>query len=448
MSAAPVELEDFKKRNKKPIWGTFSVSVLVHILVIGSLGGVVVFKTLERPPAQFAPPPPPAQPRIEPRKLEHQVKVKQQQQKSGRPRVSPRLSANRISEFSLPEIKSAPAKVKDPLKSTDMRSFGAGGLGTGVGGGAGTGGLGLGTSPVMMFGIKTQVERVAVLVDLSPSMVEDERGGFPGFEALKREVKDLIRSLNDGSFFNIIVYDAHVNTFREEAALANRKNKEDASSWLDQYMADPYNFQADGTKVPFYKFKDTTPVLETHSGGYTRQDLAIAAAMESGVDTIFLISDGKFKIDKKAPPEALKAMEENQKNPKFLAAQAKAIAEWKEKQRLDTEERAKRGLPPRVVEGGGPEANFQHKAVGWGMYSDAEMLDYIKNLGKLLYADKGKKPPQIYVVGYISDPAAETFLRTLATRNSGVFRRTRTLVKPIEAGGTVPSKPPPASAGR
>lgn len=446
MSATPADLDDFKKRNKKPLWGTFSVSLVVHVVVIGLLGGVVVFKTLERPPAQFAPPPPPAQPRLEPRKLEHQVKVKQQQQKSGRPRVSPRLSANKISEFSLPEIKSAPAKVKDPLKSTDVRSFGTGGLGSGVGGGTGAGGLGLGNSQVMMFGIKAKTERVAVLIDLSPSMVEDERGGFPGFDALKREVKDLVRSLNDGSFFNLIVYDTNVNTFRDDAVLANRKNKEEGAAWLDQYMADPYNFKADGTRQPFYKFKATTPLLETHSGGPTRQDLAIAAAMESGVDTIFLISDGKFKMDKKAPPEALKALEEMRKDPKFQAAQAKSLADWKEKQRLDTEARAKRGLPPRVVEGSGPESNFQHKAISWGMYSDAEVLEYIKSLGKFMYAEKGRRPPEIYVVGYMSDPSAETFLRMLATRNSGTFRRTRALVKPIDGGSTATApKPTPAA---
>src|SRR5882757_3877239 len=73
MSATPAELEEYKKRHKAPLWGTFSVSLLVHVIVIGLLGSVVVFRVFERPAAQFAPPPPPAPPRLDPRKLEHQV---------------------------------------------------------------------------------------------------------------------------------------------------------------------------------------------------------------------------------------------------------------------------------------------------------------------------------------------------------------------------------------
>lgn len=430
MSDIPVDLEEYRKRNKKPLWGTFSISLAVHVAIIGLLGGIVVFKAFERPPAQFVPPPPPAPPRLEPRKLEHQVKVKQQQQKSGRPRVSPRLSANKISEFSLPEIKSAPAKVKDPIKSTDVRSFGTGGLGSGTGGGSGMGGLGLGTSQVMMFGFKAYTERVAVLVDLSPSMVEDQRGGFDGFDALKKEIKDVVRSLSEGSFFNLIVFDSAVDVFAADAVIANRKNKEEAAGWIDPYMTNREDMAGNGTSQRNGMINEGTPVLPA-SSGVTRYDIALAVAMQSGVDTIFIISDGAHNIRRIATPEQEKEWERLRNDPVDQKRIAKLNAEIDERLNKENEERAKRGLPPRVYE------NRPGYGYGPDLYDDASVLDYVKQLVKALYTDKGKKPPRIYIVGYISDPREERFLRMLATRNGGSFRRTRTLVKPINANTSV-----------
>lgn len=422
------ESEDFKRRNKRPLWGTFSISVALHVLVISLIGGVVVFKVFERPPAQFAPPPPPTTPRLEPRKLEHQVKVNQQQQKSGRPRVSPRLTANKISEYSLPEIKPVAAKVKDPIKSTDVKSFGTGGLGSGTAGGSGAGGLGLGTSQVMMFGFKTQTERVAVLIDLSPSMVEDQRGGFDGFDALKREIKDVIRALNEGSFFNLVMFDASIDVFQAEAVIANRKNKDAASEWIDPYMTNREDMTKNGTALRNGVLKPETPVLAA-SGGVTRYDLAVAAAMESGVDTIFVITDGAHNIRRVATPEQEKEWERLRNDPVDQKRLAKMNAQLEEEWRKEAEDRARRGLPPRIVELRG--------GYGYGpdLYDDATVLDYVKKLVKTLYTEKGKKPPRIYVVGYVSDPREERFLRMLSQQNGGSFRRTRTLVKPIDTNG-------------
>ena len=109
--------------------------------MIALLGGVVVFKVLERPPAQFKPPPPPPKTtKIEPRKLQHKIKIREQQQNSGRPRVSPRLTANRVSGISLPEIEVDPMAepVKTNIQKNIGKNFSANGLGTGFGTGTGT----------------------------------------------------------------------------------------------------------------------------------------------------------------------------------------------------------------------------------------------------------------------------------------------------------------------
>ena len=220
MSDTTANPQDFATKRKQPILGTFSISVAIHIAVIALLGGVVVFKVFERPPAQFKPPPPPAKvTKIEPRKLQHKIKIREQQQNSGRPRVSPRLTANRVSGISLPDIEVDPTAepVKSNIQKNIGKNFSMAGLGTGLGSGTGSGGLGLGTSTVSFFGIQAAGERIAFIVDLSRSMVEDDKGGLNGINVLKSELKNMVEKLNDGTFFNLIFFDENVDIFKAAA---------------------------------------------------------------------------------------------------------------------------------------------------------------------------------------------------------------------------------------
>ena len=231
MSETTAKLEGFTGKRKQPILGTFSLSVIIHAAVIALLGGVVVFKVLERPPAQFKPPPPPAKTtKIEPRKLQHRIKIREQQQNSGRPRVSPRLTANRVSGISLPEIEVDPAAapVKSNIQKNIGKSFSMGGLGTGLGSGTGSGGLGLGTSTVSFFGIQAAGERIAFVIDLSRSMVEDDKGGLNGINVLKSELKGMVEKLNDGTFFNLIFFDENVDIFKPKLVVAKPATKKEA----------------------------------------------------------------------------------------------------------------------------------------------------------------------------------------------------------------------------
>jgi len=53
---------------------------------------------------------------------------------------------------------------------------------------------------VSFFGINAKGERIAFIVDLSRSMVEDEKGGLDGIVVLKDELKKMVEKLNDGTF--------------------------------------------------------------------------------------------------------------------------------------------------------------------------------------------------------------------------------------------------------
>lgn len=418
-----------KVQNRILFWIILSV-IALHAVAIAIMGSIVIFRHFFKKETTFVAPPEVVK-RIEPRKLEHKVKIQKQQQKSGRPRVQPRLSASKISELALPEIKTDIKPIKDSLKST-LRSFGANGVGTGTAGGKGVGGLGLGTSNVRFMGFSAQTERVAVVIDLSLSMLEDRRGGFDGFEALKSEIQQLIQSLSGGSFFNLIAFGPEVDIFQKEASIATKEKKREAKEWLEPYMKDRVNVRANGIRLRNYAPADNSFVLP-NQGGSTRFDVALLAAFESGVDTIFVISDGAPVIfasetdQQKAARMKIyeKALEDEKAN---KAQREKNLEEYKKRQEKKAALRARRGLPPEVSEnaGGPPRVSTAPPRVG-----DSEIIEYMYQIAKKLYAEKGKQLPKIYTIGYATNSQEETFLKQLAQKFKGRFRRAKALVKPI-----------------
>ncbi len=117
------------------------------------------------------------------------------------------------------------APVKSNIKKTLGKNFSLGGLGTGFGSGTGSGGLGLGTSTVSFFGIQAAGERIAFVIDLSRSMVEDDKGGLNGINVLKNELKEMVQKLNDGTFFNLIFFDDDVDIFKPKLVVAKSSTK-------------------------------------------------------------------------------------------------------------------------------------------------------------------------------------------------------------------------------
>jgi len=454
--------EEFTTRRKQPILGTFSVSLAIHAAVIALLGGVVVFKVLERPPAQFKPPPPPPKTtKIEPRKLQHKIKIREQQQNSGRPRVSPRLTANRVSGISLPEIEVDPMAepVKTNIQKNIGKNFSANGLGTGFGSGTGNSGLGLGTSTVTFFGLKGSGERIAFVIDLSRSMVEDEKGGLNGINVLKTELKKMVENLNDGTFFDLIFFDDNVDVFKPKLILANNGSKKEADTFITPYYADfgkelLQNYADNkrewpsATRLRNYNM----PLLQASgkwvSGGpkNSQIDAPLVAAFQMQADTIFIISDGYPTFERALFGKELEEYQRrvaeadekwaklNEKEREKIDKSNKENSEkyWKE---VDAEnaKRARRGLPPKVIEQGGP-VGFGF-SVGRPNLSKTETIEYIRALAAELYGDDKKKFPKIYTVAYGADGAGEDFLKSLAEAFKGKFKRIRGLAPPVKDKG-------------
>ena len=128
--------------------------------------------------------------------------------------------------------------VKTNIQKSLGKNFSKDGLGTGFGSGTGAGGLGLGTSNVSFFGLTAKGERIAFIVDLSRSMVEDEKGGLNGINVLKTELKDMVEKLNDGTFFNLIFFDDHVDVFKPQLVIAKAGTKKEAGAFISPYYSE------------------------------------------------------------------------------------------------------------------------------------------------------------------------------------------------------------------
>ena len=460
MSDTTANPQDFATKRKQPMLGTFSLSVAIHAALIALLGGVVVFKVLERPPAQFKPPPPPAKTtKIEPRKLQHKIKIREQQQNSGRPRVSPRLTANRVSGISLPKIEVDPMAepVKSNIKNSIGKNFSMGGLGSGFGSGTGSGGLGLGTSSVSFFGIKAAGERIAFVIDLSRSMVEDDKGGLNGYTVLKNELKNMVQKLNDGTFFNLIFFDDNVDLFKPQLVVAKPATKKEAEKFISPYYADYgkevlHNYSEDNrswpsaTRLRNYSFPILNATAKYVSGGGNRNsliDAPLTAAFQMKADTIFIISDGypvfeRALFGKELEEFERRLAEADDKWAKLSTKDREKLDKlnkestdkyWKE---LDDEnaKRARRGLPPKVFEQGSPSLIVPH--VGRPNLTPGETIEYIHALALEVYGEDEKKLPKIYTVCYGSQAAGEAFLQALAREFHGRFKKIRGLAPPVK----------------
>ena len=328
-------------------------------------------------------------------------------------------------------------------------------------------------SAVNFFGVKGEGTNVYFVVDVSDSMVEQEKGGIDGYKNLKEKLGKMIQSLAPETNFNIAFYGDAVDLFMVTSVPATPENKQAAMKFLPRYMA---STSQRGNVLRNYRPKiDTLPAL----GGTSRMDLGLAAAFEGRADTIFVLTDGKPVIrramDKKEREEYRKKMADAEISAADRQKYEKEVAEYRkdfekyneelkryrekhadklqEKARKEAENRAKgKG---RVVEGQGfvvdpvrvpglpeppkapaapppPARKNQGQAVAapdLGNWTDDQILEYLKETIAGTYRKDGYDLPSIHGVAFMSKPVEEKFLRSLANRNNGTFIRISAPIK-------------------
>ncbi len=420
------------KRLKRTLWAMLIASAVVHAIVLILLGSLVVYRQVFEKQVTFEPVPEPER-SLKPQEIEYTVRLQEEQRRSGRPRLVPRLSAQRIADFALPHV-GATTPTPNATLVNSLKPFGQSGVGMGLGGGIGSGGLGLGTSTVRFFGITDHGERIAFLVDISLSMLEDDKGGEAGFEKLKQEIGDMISLLSPGTFFNLVLFGNGVDLFEQQMVLASDTNKGRAWSFLEPYLRGiAESGSRSGNVLNNYR-----PTVEgvPAAGGTTRMDLAIAAAFEQRADVLLLISDGRPSIIKRLEGKELaryQKMVEDAADEDAEEENAKRMAEFMREEAEAAAKRRARGLPPKVSESRrGPRlVGNEDGPPPPPRLDDEDIIDHIETLGKSLYKDKGHPMPRINCIAFVCERKDEDFMKRLARRFHGDFRRAKARVKPI-----------------
>ncbi len=324
-------------------------------------------------------------------------------------------------------------------------------------------------SSVNFFGVKGEGTNVYFVVDLSDSMLEEARGGLAGFAAVKNNLKQMIRSLDEGTRFNVVAYGASgADLFQAASVPASPEMKKTAEDFISKY-----NLSSEKRGTMDNKYRPKIPEFGLIQGDKgtgkvtTRLDLGLLAAFEGLADTIFLITDGKAPVVAEDRREdAKQAMKESAISNQDRAKFEKDLAEWRkdyEKYAADmktyrekykdllakkdqkiAEAKAKGG--GKIKEGAGVDYGVkipglpsppqepkqpnppQPKSGGKVVQQAGEVYDEVGLIRRIreVYTDVYKKAdaptPSIHTVGYMSKPNETRFLQALAAKNNGTFK--------------------------
>lgn len=426
------------ERARRQLSGILLASVALHVLALLVFGSMVVMSTFRNENTVFVAPPP--MKTYQPRELEHKVKVQQRQRSSSRPAMTPRMVSMAPSDFALPEIKVNPKAVKTSFQPKFQQVSGVG-FGAGLGSGYGLGGFGLGVAQFDFFGIQGRGDRIAILVDVSESMTEEEKGGEKGFERVKFKLGQLLDALNEKALFNVVVFADAAQTMQPSMVIASKENKAAGKTFLQ-----PFNT---GGRWGL-KTGNVSPASGglAARGGSTRLDLALTAAFQQGADTILIISDGLPRVMKDPTPEQQASwsaqMEQWQRqNAAAMSSYQAAMQQYSEAAAKAPAQEVKVWVPgrPRKEGQAAVEGHYETRTVRQGgaprpaapkppqMPDDMRwwtLEDFVKHFGLLqaeYYGKKGRKAPVVHCIGYQIDKDGGAFLRDLSRAYKGQYRR-------------------------
>ena len=335
---------------------------------------------------------------------------------------------------------------------------------------------GVKASSVNFFGVKGEGTNVYFVIDLSDSMLEEERGGVAGFAAVKNNLKQMIRSLDEGTRFNVVAYGATgADLFQPASVPASAEMKKSAEDFISKY-----NLSSEKKGTIDNKYRPKIPEFGVIQGDKgtgkitTRLDLGLLAAFEGLADTIFLITDGKAPVvaeDRRE--EARKVMKDAEISDEDRAKYSKSVEKWRgeyekyaeemkayrekykdllaKKEQKTAEAKAKGG--GKVREGAGvdygvkipglpnppqepkqpplPQPKVGNKVVQatGEVYDETALIRRIREVYTDFYKKADAPTPSIHTVGYMSKPNETKFLQALAVKNNGTFKAVSSPIK-------------------
>ncbi len=416
-------------------------SLGLHVLAMLIFGGIKLVQYFTEEETVFEVPPPART--YEPRKVELKVKVQRRQRSSSRPAVVPRMVSSRPTQLAFPEIKVDPKLVTTTFQPK-FKAISGKGLGAGLGTGYGTSGFGEGVSSINFFNIQARGERIALLVDVSVSMVEEERGGPAGFNRVRERLARVIEALKDGTLFSVIVFADGCSVMTPKMVYASGDTRAQAKAFLNGFnVAGNYGLE-NGNFTP-------GEVGLPAAGGTTRLDLALSAAMEQLADTILIISDGLPEVVKPVDPKAMQA--HRQRVDQWRTSHARELETFDRAVAVAPTERvwvppqpARPPNPAPLKEGARPDPGAPAREGYWthvarrrpdhlreppppppGKWNLADFVQHMTLIHEAEYKPKSLKEPQVSCIGYQINKDGGEFLNGLARRYRGQYRLVRRL---------------------
>jgi hypothetical protein len=303
------------------------------------------------------------------------------------------LSAVGVSSIALPQFDfKAPAEPVAEVATTDLgNSFSAAFQPKG-------------TAAVNFFGIKSKGRRIAFLIEAERYMLTDPKGGIPAYQIVKEEIASMIGKFGVDTAFNVLMFDHfHLSAFNDKLLPATSANIARVGDWLYPVNREFAKIGLAAIEYPALKARsEVEPIRNNLLQGYM---LAIQYALESDVDTVFIITSGyrwmsafenQAEIDK-----FLKEQRWGDKEEKAWQAAVKEAQAWLAKENAA---RKAKGVPERVVRSLNEivyELGIQVRHKPGLNIEDEDREDQILNAMRIIYSSKGKPKPQINFVLFV-----------------------------------------------
>jgi hypothetical protein len=275
-----LEKADQKKRLRKLIITILLVVIGIHVAGVIVAGAFVVARYFMSPPAQFEVK---RDIRLPAQERQHRMNMAEFDALTPKPSFNDKMASLRPTDFSLPDLPQIPMDQMLPLDPSEIVAdavsslVGAAGVG---GGGSGAGGLG-GTGEGFSFmGIESSGRRIALLFDVSGSVVNKAESSGMSMNRIREETIKLIDSLGINTRFGLYQFVRNYKAFREELLPATDPNKEAARSWINSEWSESGMMSAGGKGVVSRMPNGIIMLLED--------------VFKQEPDVIFIVSDGSF----------------------------------------------------------------------------------------------------------------------------------------------------------
>ncbi|NOX98379.1 MAG: hypothetical protein GXP30_01350, partial [Verrucomicrobia bacterium] len=149
-------------------------------------------------------------------------------------------------------------------------------------------------SDVNFFGIQSGGRKIVFIIDATPTMLVDEKGGMFAYDKVKDEVGGMLASLNRGTSFNILLYEGkRMKAYQPELVPARPSNVRLALEWLEPLNRNYERLGLGRSGNNVLISNDNEPVASGDINGYAK---AVQAALEMDVNTVFCIAGGYLRM--------------------------------------------------------------------------------------------------------------------------------------------------------